>query len=306
MAMRRVMAIVREVAPTSVPVIIEGESGTGKEIVARAIHEFSLRRNGPYLGINCAALPEGLADRELFGHERGAFTGADERRAGCFELARGGTLLLDELTEMKPELQAKLLRAVEERKIRRLGGTTDVPVDVRLLATTNRNLAAAVDDGRLREDLYYRLSVFTVKIPQLSERIDDIPMLVEAFIRQFAIANGKTVTGADEEFVDALKGRGWRGNVRELRNVIERAVIVARGTMLAPADLPPPAIESEPARTNHRLDGAKIGSLLRDIEREVILKTLEVAGGSRAKTAEILGISQKTLYNKLVRYRSTP
>jgi two-component system, NtrC family, response regulator HydG len=301
-AMRRVVAIVREVAPTSVPVILEGESGTGKEIIARAIHEFSLRRNGPYVGINCAALPEGLAERELFGHERGAFTSADERRGGCFEIARGGTLLLDELTEMKPELQAKLLRVIEERKFRRLGGTSDVTVDVRLLATTNRNLADAVNEGRLREDLYYRLSVFTVKVPSLAERIEDIPLLTEYFIRQFALANGKSVVAADDEFIATLKNRRWRGNVRELRNVIERAVIVTRGTVLSGIDLP---AEDGHGRADSRVDGARIGSLLKDIERQVILKTLEVAGGSRTKTAEILGISPKTLYNKLERYKST-
>ena len=222
-AMRRVMALVEQAAPSSASVIIQGDSGTGKEIVARTIHESSPRRSGPYVAINCAALPEGLLESELFGHERGAFTGADQRRAGCFELANGGTLLLDEITEMKPELQAKLLRVIEDRKLRRVGGSSDIALNVRVLAATNRDLGDAILKGRLREDLYYRLNVFTIVLPRLTERLEDLPALVDHFVRDFARANSKQISGVDNACLEALKARAWPGNARELRNVIERA-----------------------------------------------------------------------------------
>jgi DNA-binding NtrC family response regulator len=318
-AMRRVMALVEQAAPSSASVIIRGDSGTGKEIVARTIHEYSPRRAGPYVAINCAALPEGLLESELFGHERGAFTGADQRRAGCFELANSGTLLLDEITEMKPELQAKLLRVIEDRKLRRVGGSSDVALNVRVLAATNRNLAEAIREGRLRDDLYYRLNVFTIELPRLEERLEDLPALVDHFVREFARANSRNITGVDNECLAALKERRWPGNVRELRNVIERAVIVSSGPLLTVADLPSangtPAAEpapaagsaaqsAPPAQPGAAAAGLPVGQPLRAVERELILKTLDMVGGNRLRAAEILGISPKTLYNKLGRYQA--
>jgi DNA-binding NtrC family response regulator len=321
-AMRRVMALVEQAAPSSASVIIQGDSGTGKEIVARTIHESSPRRSGPYVAINCAALPEGLLESELFGHERGAFTGADQRRAGCFELANGGTLLLDEITEMKPELQAKLLRVIEDRKLRRVGGTSDIVLNVRVLAASNRDLADAIVTGRLREDLYYRLNVFTIALPRLAERLEDLPLLVDHFVREFARANSKQVSGVDNACLEALKARPWPGNARELRNVIERAVIVSTGplitvtdlpTLAAPAAPPPqapetsaPAAAAQSARPepDSPAPGLPVGQPLREVERQLILQTLEMAGGNRVRAAEILGISPKTLYNKLGRYQA--
>jgi DNA-binding NtrC family response regulator len=327
-AMRRVMALVEQAAPSSASVIIQGDSGTGKEIVARTIHESSPRRSGPYVAINCAALPEGLLESELFGHERGAFTGADQRRAGCFELANGGTLLLDEITEMKPELQAKLLRVIEDRKLRRVGGTSDIALNVRVLAATNRDLGAAIRQGRLREDLYYRLNVFTIALPRLEERLDDLPVLVDHFVREFARANSKQVSGVDNACLEALKARRWPGNARELRNVLERAVIVSTGPLIGVTDLPaegalaaPPAQSaatqqppntSEPPQAEQAAApapdstaaGLPVGQPLREVERQLILKTLETVGGNRVRAAEILGISPKTLYNKLGRYHA--
>jgi DNA-binding NtrC family response regulator len=326
-AMRRVMALVEQAAPSSASVIIQGDSGTGKEIVARTIHECSPRRNGPYVAINCAALPEGLLESELFGHERGAFTGADQRRAGCFELANGGTLLLDEITEMKVELQAKLLRVIEDRKLRRVGGSSDIALNVRVLAATNRDLADAMAKGRLREDLYYRLNVFTIALPRLAERLDDLPVLVDHFVRDFARANSKQVSGVDNACLEALKARPWPGNARELRNVIERAVIVCTGPLITVTDLPAgmsamtpaaaqtaprppeasaPAAAAQPAApaSDSPAQGLPVGQPLREVERQLILKTLEMAGGNRVRAAEILGISAKTLYNKLGRYQA--
>ncbi len=327
-AMRRVMALVEQAAPSSASVIIQGDSGTGKEIVARTIHDSSPRRGGPYVAINCAALPEGLLESELFGHERGAFTGADQRRAGCFELANGGTLLLDEISEMKPELQAKLLRVIEDRKLRRVGGTSEVALNVRVLAATNRDLGAAIREGRLREDLYYRLNVFTIALPRLEERLDDLPVLVDHFVREFARANSKQVSGVDNACLEALKARRWPGNARELRNVIERAVIVSAGPLISVTDLPAegalppppahiaaapqtpytsepvPAEQTAPPAPDSPAPGLPVGQPLREVERQLILKTLEMAGGNRVRAAEILGISPKTLYNKLGRYHA--
>jgi DNA-binding NtrC family response regulator len=324
-AMRRVMALVEQAAPSSASVIIQGDSGTGKEVVARTIHESSPRRSGPYVAINCAALPEGLLESELFGHERGAFTGADQRRAGCFELANGGTLLLDEITEMKPELQAKLLRVIEDRKLRRVGGTSDIVLNVRVLAASNRDLADAILKGRLREDLYYRLNVFTIVLPRLAERLEDLPLLVDHFVREFARANSRQVSGVDNACLEALKARPWPGNARELRNVIERAVIVSTGPLITVADLPahaPPAAhaaappqapetsapvaaaQSAPPEPDSPAPGLPVGQPLREVERQLILKTLEMVGGNRVRAAEILGISPKTLYNKLGRYQA--
>ncbi|HEX4210677.1 MAG TPA: sigma-54 dependent transcriptional regulator [Candidatus Binataceae bacterium] len=299
--MTRVLNLIQQVAPSSSSVVIVGDSGTGKELAARTIHELSPRRNAPYIAINCAALPETLMESELFGHERGAFTGADRRREGCFELANGGTLLLDEIGEMKAELQAKLLRVLEEQKIRRLGGSAEIAVDVRVLAATNRNLEAALRDGRFREDLYYRLNVFTLELPTLCDRADDIPLLIEHFLQEMRPPEGKSVTGVDAECLEVLKSYRWPGNVRQLRNVIERALIVTRGPLISVADLPPELKRA--GGTNATLE-IRLGTSLDEIEREVIMRTIEYAGGNKSRAAEILGVSLKTLYNRLERYQS--
>ncbi len=300
-AMQRVMALIKQVAPSSASVIIRGDSGTGKEVVARTIHELSGRAQGPYVAINCAALPETLMESELFGHERGSFTGADRRREGCFELANGGTLLLDEITEMKVELQAKLLRVLEEQVVRRVGGTVDVALDVRVLAASNRNIEQAIRDGRLREDLYYRLNVFSIELPPLDRRRDDIPILVEHFIRELAPSmEKKNVVGADNECLESLKARRWPGNVRQLRNVIERALVMTRGPVLTVADLPPEASSNGASSPTFEL---KLGTSIEEVERELILRTIEMLNGNKAQAAEILGISLKTLYNRLERYQ---
>lgn len=299
LSMRRVMALIEQAAPSSASVIIRGDSGTGKEIVARTLHELSPRRNGPYAAINCAALPETLMESELFGHERGAFTGADRRREGCFESADGGTLLLDEIGEMRPELQAKLLRVLEDGRLRRLGGSAEISVDVRVLAATNRDLEAAIRESRFREDLYYRLNVFTIDLPPLAERPDDVSTLAEHFLKTIPPPEGKTVTGIEAEALELMKAYRWPGNVRQLRNVIERALIVTRGPLIGAADMP------ADLRRGGGGGGAfeiRLGTSLDDVERELIKRTIEFAGGNKSRAAEILGVSLKTLYNRLDRY----
>ncbi|HJU10442.1 MAG TPA: sigma-54 dependent transcriptional regulator [Candidatus Binataceae bacterium] len=300
LAMRRVMSLIEQVAPSSASVIIIGESGTGKELVARTIHELSPRHNGPYVAINCAAMPETLMESELFGHERGAFTGADRRREGCFELANGGTLLLDEIGEMKPELQAKLLRVLEESKLRRLGGSAEVAVDVRVLAATNRNLDNAIKEGRFREDLYYRLNVFAIELPPLCERAEDIPGLVDHFMHELKQPEGKNITGVDTECLEVFKSYRWPGNVRQLRNVIERGLIVSRGPLISIADLPPDMKRTTGSSSSFEL---RLGMSLDEVERELIMRTIDFTGGNKSRAAEVLGISLKTLYNRLERYQ---
>jgi DNA-binding NtrC family response regulator len=300
-AMRRVLCEAERAAPSSASVMIVGESGSGKEVVARTIHELSPRADGPYIAVNCAALPETLMESELFGHERGAFTGADRRREGCFELANGGTLLLDEIAEMKIELQAKLLRVLEDQKVRRVGGSVEIPLDVRVLAASNRDLETAMRENRLRQDLYYRLNVFTIEVPPLRKRLEDLPSLLEHFVREFADENQKDVRGFDLECLDALKRYEWPGNVRELRNIVERAVVVTNGPLIGMSDLPSEITHKRSAQPAVEL---KVGKSLEQIERELILRTLETVGGNKPRAAEILGISLKTLYNRLEKYRA--
>ena len=300
LAMRRVMHAIERMAGSSASVIISGESGTGKELAARTIHELSPRRSGPYIGVNCAAIPDTLMESELFGYERGAFTGADRRKEGSFELANHGTLLLDEITEMKIELQAKLLRIIEEQRVRRVGGTAEVALDVRVLAASNRDIDRAVKDGKLREDLYYRLGVFTIQMPPLRERTEDIPLLIDAFLAFFAAREHKPLPTMDEECRELLKGHPWPGNVRQLRNVIERALIVCQSSTITTADLP------QELRTTGQGDSGwfrvRMGSSLEEVERELIIRTIEYAGGNKTRAAEILGVAPKTLYNRLERY----
>jgi two-component system response regulator HydG len=300
LAMRRVLTSIERLAESSASVIITGESGTGKELAARTIHQLSSRKNAPFIGINCAAIPQTLMESELFGHERGAFTGADRRREGCFELANGGTLLLDEITEMKPELQAKLLRVIEERKLRRIGGSSEVDLDVRVLAASNRDLERAMHSGNLREDLYYRLNVFTIEMPPLCQRLEDLPLLIESFLQHFAELNHKQINGVDEECLAALKSHPWPGNVRQLRNVIERASVLCRGPLISIGDLP--AEFKSDGQKAAGLFQIRLGASLDDVERELISRTLEFAGGNKTRAADILGITAKTLYNRLERY----
>jgi two-component system response regulator HydG len=300
--MRRVMDTIRNIAGSSASVVISGESGTGKELAARTIHDLSSRQSGPYLGINCAAIPENLLESELFGHERGAFTGADRRHEGCFEQANGGTLLLDEISETRPDIQAKLLRVIEERKLRRVGGSGEIALDVRIIAASNRDLGLAVREGRFREDLYYRLNVLSVAMPPLRERADDIPLLVNSFVQHFTEGGGKRIVAVDEPCLAALMAHQWPGNIRQLRNVIERAVIYAKGPFITMVDLPPDFQSiTVPAAAAAHFQVA-LGSSAEEVERELILRTLEFAQGNKTQAAKLLKFSPKTLYNKLARY----
>ncbi len=304
-AMQRVFALLQQVAPTSASVLITGESGTGKEMVAHTIHKLSPRRPGPFVAINCAALPESLMESELFGHEKGSFTGAAERRAGCFELAQGGTLLLDEIGEMQPAIQAKLLRVLEDGKVRRLGAKAEIQVDVRVLAATNKVPEAAVSKGELRKDLYYRLNVFQIALPPLRERKDDLPLITETLLGQLNQKHSCRVSGLEPAVIERFQQHNWPGNVRELRNVLERAVIVAGEGTIALSHLPTDFLAPfEPARPQGDGDGIalRVGATVAEAEKSLILRTLEHTRNNKTRAAEILGISLKTLHNKLKEY----
>jgi DNA-binding NtrC family response regulator len=305
-AMQQVFSLIRQVAPSKAAVLVTGESGTGKELVARAIHHLSPRRGGAFVAINCAAMPETLMESELFGHEKGAFTGAVERRAGCFELAQHGTLLLDELAEMPVGTQAKLLRVLEDSRVRRLGGKNEIVVDVRVIASTNKNVDDALRKGELREDLYYRLNVFQLNLPPLRQREGDIPLLVEALIRDLNRKHGCKVTDASKETLDLLIRHTWPGNVRELRNVLERAVIIAGEGPITPAHLPPfgNVFGTRPAADFKEVDAVRlpVGTTVNEAEKALIQLTLQHTKNNKTRAAEILGISLKTLFNKLKEY----
>jgi DNA-binding NtrC family response regulator len=303
--MMDVMRQVEVAAPTDATVFIAGESGTGKELVARTVHELSPRRRGPFVAVNCAAIPETLLESEIFGHERGSFTGAVERRQGCFELADGGTLFLDEVAEMQPGTQAKFLRVLQEGQFRRLGAKAEIRVDVRVIAATNKEPMKALQDGTLREDLYYRLNVFAIGLPPLRGRLEDLSDLAQAFVEEFNDRHGRKVRGVDESALDVLRRHRWPGNVRELRNVIERAVIVCSGDLVRAEHLPSLGAPSEPVTAAIDTDLVlPIGTTVDDAERELILRTLKQTGGNKTRAAEILGISLKTLHNKLHRYKA--
>ncbi|MGA3027560.1 MAG: sigma-54 dependent transcriptional regulator [Bryobacteraceae bacterium] len=305
--MQQVFSLIRQVAPSKAAVFVTGESGTGKELVARAIHHLSPRRNGPFVAINCAAMPETLMESELFGHEKGAFTGAIERQAGCFELAQHGTLLLDELAEMPVATQAKLLRVLEDSHVRRLGGKSEIAVDVRIIASTNRNLEEVLRKGELREDLFYRLNVFQVALPPLRERNGDIPLLVEALIGMLNRKHSCRVGDVAGEVLDMFRRHTWPGNVRELRNVLERAVIVAGEgaitTQHLPRDFGAP-LGARPAPQAPDVDSVRlaVGTTVDEAEKALILLTLQHTKNNKTRAAEILGISLKTLFNKLKEY----
>jgi DNA-binding NtrC family response regulator len=300
-AIRRVYRLVEQAAPTDASVLVSGESGTGKELVAQAIHELSGRSSHPFVAINCAAIPETLLESELFGHERGAFTGAVERRPGCFELAQKGTLFLDEIADMAPAMQAKLLRVLQERIVRRLGAQKELAVDVRIIAATNLNPQKAIDTGRLREDLYYRLNVVAIPVPALRERKEDIPLLVQAFISDFNARDNKTVRAVEPEASRILQRYDWPGNIRELRNVIERATILAQGEFIEAQHLPPD-LSSDRPRPSPGL-ALTPGMTVDEAERQLIEMTLAHTRNNKTRAAEILGISLKTLHNKLQRFK---
>jgi DNA-binding NtrC family response regulator len=297
---REVYQIIESVAQRDVSVMITGESGTGKEVVARTIHKLSRREGKPFLAINAAAIPESLIESELFGHERGAFTGAVATRQGVFEQANGGTLLIDEIAEMPMALQPKLLRVLADGKVRRLGGTYEFEFDVRVLAATNRDPLKAIEDGKLREDLYYRLNVVPIMLPPLRSRGDDTPLLVQHFVREFNIKHHLNIEGATDDAMTMLKGYSWPGNVRELRNVIERSVVLAKGEWIEENDLPP--YVRNPSLRPEKLVFAVGETTVADAERELILKTLERAGNNKAEAARQLGVDVKTIYNKLKSY----
>jgi DNA-binding NtrC family response regulator len=308
--MQELFAMIERIAPSTVSVLITGESGTGKELVARTLHQLSHRENKPFVAVNCAAIPETLIESEIFGHEKGAFTGAIERRAGCFELAEEGTLLLDEIGEMPVGTQAKLLRVLEDRRLRRLGSKVETPVDVRVLAATNKDPEEAVADGHLRGDLYYRLNVFNLHMPPLREHKEDIPVIIDSMLLEMNAKHGRDVKGVDAELLERLMAHDWPGNVRELRNTVERAVILCTEGMLEAAHLPP-GFGAKPARfANHEasesVDGVQVevGTTVDEAERRLILKTLESTRNNKTRAAEILGISLKTLHNKLKEYGS--
>jgi DNA-binding NtrC family response regulator len=303
-AMQQIFSLIRQVAPTSAPVLISGESGTGKELVAREIHKCSPRCDGPFVAINAAALPETLVESELFGHEKGAFTGAMERSAGCFEQAHGGTLLVDEIGEMPPSTQPKLLRVLEDLKVRRLGGKHEITVDARVLAATSHQLGT-----HLREELYYRLSVFQIEIPPLREHKEDIPPIADVMLRILNKKHGTRVTGVDAEVLDLFHRYDWPGNVRELRNVLERAAIMAGEGLIRLTSLPSPAFAVSPgshSRPSSDYEGSLVlqpGQPLTKIEEAYIKLTLDHVRGNRKLASEMLGISLRTLQNRLAALR---
>ncbi|MDE3105002.1 MAG: sigma-54-dependent Fis family transcriptional regulator [Acidobacteriota bacterium] len=327
--MQEIFALLERVAPSNVSVLVTGESGTGKELVARALHQLSGRRNKPFVAVNCAAIPETLIESEIFGHEKGAFTGALERRAGCFELAEEGTLLLDEIGEMPAATQAKLLRVLEDRKLRRLGSKMEQPVDVRVVAATNKDPELAVASGELRGDLYYRLNVFNIQMPPLREHREDVEPIAYKMIADMNERHGCLVTGIKDNLLRRLQEYEWPGNVRELRNTMERAVILAGRGQLGLEHLPPhfgepgfapaagrvrqpgdsgsravAAVEPPRPVDDSRTVRVEVGTTVNEAERQLILKTLESTNNNKTRAAEILGISAKTLQNKLKEYQS--
>jgi DNA-binding NtrC family response regulator len=310
--MQDVFALIRQVAPSRATVLVSGESGTGKELVARAIHASSPRKNAPFVALNCAALPETLIESELFGHERGAFTGASERRLGRIELAHTGTLFLDEIGELPLSMQAKLLRVLEDCRVQRLGGRGEIEVDVRVLAATNRAPQKAVKEGKLREDLFYRLNVFHVALPSLRERKEDLPLLSQALLASLKQKHDRPMTPIDPAVMERFLHYHWPGNVRELRNVLERAVILAGDGPITMAHLPSTLGSSVPAAPADGpiVDAGKLtlslGTSLHDAEKALILATLRFLDNNRRRTADVLGLSLKTIQIKLKEYRSQP
>ncbi|HUZ03784.1 MAG TPA: sigma-54 dependent transcriptional regulator [Acidobacteriaceae bacterium] len=303
-AMQEIFVLVEQIASSNVSVLITGESGTGKEIVSRTLHQLSPRSSKSFVAVNCAAIPETLIESEIFGHEKGSFTGAIERRAGCFELAEEGTLLLDEIGEMPIGTQAKLLRVLEDHRLRRLGSAVETPVNVRVLAATNKVPQDAIIAGQLRSDLYYRLNVFNIHMPPLRAHKEDIPLIAETMIRDMNARHGKNVQGIDPAVLETFQAYDWPGNVRELRNTLERAVILSGDGNLSRAHLPQGFGTSPRQVATDRQEqvSVSVGTTVNELERLLILKTLESTGNNKTRAAEILGISLKTLHNKLKEY----
>src|SRR5271169_5026469 len=303
--MQEVMHLVEQVSPSSASVLITGETGSGKEILARTIHRLSPRTDRPFIAINCSAIPESLMESEIFGHERGAFTGAAERRLGCFELADGGTLLLDEIGEMPAPTQAKLLRVLEDHKVRRLGSKVETPVDVRVVAATNKNPEQAVASGHLRQDLYFRLNVFNIHLPPLRDHKEDLALLIEHLLVDISEKHGKKISGASADTMELFKSYPWPGNVRELRNVLERSAIASDRGTIGRQHLPPDFGHTSVV-AGEGLEGIRfpIGTTVDDAERELIVQTLEATSQNKTRAAELLGISLKTLHNKLKEYEA--
>jgi len=299
--MEEVFELIATVAKSRSTVLINGESGTGKELVARAIHYNSPRRNSPFIKLNCAALPQDLIESELFGHERGAFTGAVKQSKGRFELADTGTLLLDEISEIEPPLQAKLLRVLQEREFERVGSGKTISVDVRIVATTNRNLQEEIKEGRFREDLYYRLNVIPIMMPSLREHKEDIPALISHFLAKYNDENEKSLQGVTEQAMQYLSDYDWSGNVRELENYVERAVVICQDEWISERHLPLDVLTGDSSSAGGE-DGLTVGMTVREMEKKLILKTLESCDGNRTAAADILGISSRTLRNKLREY----
>ena len=302
-AWRKVGEMVEQIAPSRATVLITGESGTGKELIAGLIHQLSTRADRPFVTLNAAALPATLLEAELFGHEKGAFTGAQQRKAGRFELADGGTLFLDEIGDMPPEVQVKILRVLQDGTFERLGSTRTLQVDVRVVAATNKDLMQEVEAGRFRLDLYYRLNVISLRLPSLRERREDIPLLVAHFLRKYAVQNNKEVSGIQQQALQFLQLADWPGNVRELENVIERAVVLAKAPIIGIAELPAPFQEKELPATPSDHFALPRHATLADIEREAIAQALQHTGGNRQATARSLNIGLATLYRKLKEYR---
>jgi len=304
-SMTKLFETVALVAPSAATVLIAGESGTGKELIANAIHQNSPRKDQPFIKVNCAALPETLLESELFGHEKGAFTGAIARKQGRFQLAHNSSILLDEVAEMAPTTQAKILRVLQEREFEPVGSTQTIKVDTRVIVATNKNLEKEIQEGRFREDLYYRLNVVTVDVPPLRQRREDIPLLADFFLKQYAEKNRRPIEGFTPRATDLLMRHDWPGNVRELENIIERAVIMARGEMITPMEFPIDLQNLDEDLKASRIDLTP-GRSLKEVEKVVILRTLEEVEGNRTHAARILGISRRTLQLKLKEYGINP
>jgi DNA-binding NtrC family response regulator len=298
-SMQKIFEMIQTVASSRSSVLITGESGTGKELIAKAIHYNSPRKSGPFIKINCAALPEGLVESELFGHEKGSFTGAIKQTKGKFELAHTGTLLLDEISEISLGLQAKLLRVLQEREFERVGSADTIQVDVRIISTSNRNLKELIAQNKFREDLYYRLNVIPISLPCLKDKKEDIPILVDHFVKKYNSENNREIEAVSEKAYELLMNYHWPGNVRELENYVERAIVTAKNKTLTPQDFPKELSLGEFSYSNATIE---VGKSLYDMEKSLILKTLEKTEGNRTKAAEILDVSTRTLRNKLEEY----
>ncbi|MEE3258336.1 MAG: sigma-54 dependent transcriptional regulator [Candidatus Latescibacterota bacterium] len=301
-AMEEALNIVARAAPSRATVLVRGESGTGKELVARAVHEASPRAPKPFVAVNCAVFSKGLIESELFGHEKGAFTGADERRVGRFEQAHGGTLFIDELAEIPAEVQVKLLRVLQERKVERVGSGVELEIDVRLIGATHRNLEELVAAGEFREDLFYRLNVISVQLPPLRQRKRDIPVLVEHFLARYAEENAKVVREVSKEAMDLLMRYGYPGNVRELQNIIERAVVMTRGEVVLRTELPPEVQELQGTAAPVAPSGATLSAQVEELEKRAIVEALDQADGIQSRAAGILGLTERNLRYKLKKY----